>query len=84
MKKKQASTLKFLVVWAILRPIELKFCTAFSLIPQNSLVIKMGQLNTILSSRATLKVGTWNVVTIYTARKLGRVANKMRNKKPIS
>ena len=37
------------------------------------------QLTTILSTRAILKVGTWNVVTTYAAGKLSQVTNEMRN-----
>ena len=35
------------------------------------------QLTAILSTRATLKVGTWNVMTMCAARKLGEVTKKL-------
>ena len=36
-------------------------------------------LTAILSTRTTLKVGTWNVMTMYAARKLGQVTKEMTN-----
>ena len=37
------------------------------------------QLTAILSTRATVKVGTWNMMSMYAAGKLGQVINEMRN-----
>ena len=37
------------------------------------------QLAVIISTRATLKVGTWNAVTMYAAGNLSQVTNEMRN-----
>ena len=37
------------------------------------------QLTAILSTMATLKIGTWNMMIRYAAEKSGQVTNEMRN-----